>query len=1426
MIYLFNNKEELIHIIKEQDLIEFTHKIEINTFDAAEFELPIEAIDKEIIEQMRFFGFFVRGRQFGVFKAYEVTMNDNYVVKGLDRAESDLRTVRIIKDKRLKSVTADQALNVALEGTGYQLGEREGLTKVNKTNFYYISPREALVKIIEAFNCEFRVRYEFVENKIINRYIDLYHRQGSYSGVQFEYGNNALEVTMEEDSDNVVTALIGRGKGEESTDSEGNATGGYGRRIEFTDIVWTKASGKPIDKPAGQNYIVLNDDIENKGLYQNGELKHRWGVFVDEEIEDKEVLLQATYQELLRLNNPIRKYKASILDLRDDIWLGDRVAIVKDSAKLSFEARIFSITIDKLNFDQSEVELGDYETLKSQSQSNSLNAIKEAVRELSEEQEAYNRKVQELIDNKNAEIAEKMRVMRLDMDNGIEDAKNKAEKVKQEVAAKVDETVKVASQKAKNEITQEFNAKYGDITVKMEGFKSTTDQLKTSDVDIKKLINDFKDQTQSQFSGIQGAQSRFEQTTEKAISDLTNVANGKADRSYVEQTVAGVKEKFTSLKVGSRNYAEDYDFTRGLWFFTHGDSSDSTGTSENGVYTITGNTNTWKQAQLFSSTAPSWATSKTTALDYLEKGEPYTISFYAKRNSGSGTMWASLRENRKSGDNPERIFAHFQLSDEWKLYKVSVPSLEKSDEFDFWRIIIGYSEAGSISFKKVEVTQSTTRTDAGPAPEDQEAIVTNASASFERTAQGLKTQITALEQYTGESGILETRLKRYTEEQTSNTLKTIRENLSENYISKNKYTEDSEGITRRIEALGSQIDQENLVKLADSLTEYTVPNNGTTRIASVENGTFKMKVSGSPASSYTWAGPTFPLYINKMSQGEYYSLGFEYQVRSDVECDKGIAVTLKRHSNNKQVFGKAFADKTTAKDTWLKAEFTFLATDFEFDSSGSFPFYFYAVNNAHFWIRKPILVKGPKVPPYKPNSLDTINSRIESKLAEYKQTVDGQFSTFSTEFGNNLRYATEGLNNKLATQEQALTTKIEEQAKSTDVKLSAQADETNKKLSSQNSVLNDKLDDFKDSINGRFANYQQTVNGQVATIISQFDGVLKKTDINITDGQISFGTGKSINGRTISSLLVQEPEAIALIAQLIKVKGDMVVDGSITSRHLASQSVRTGHMESGSVTTQILASNAVTADKLLVDSAMINKFVSNQAFIRELISQQAFITELNSIKIAAERIQGGRLSANNGATVFDLDNGAINLFSNTGTIRRIDDTSSSQFIKFNQVGLIGEYLRDNKAARIVIGTNQDKTENTENGTFAGMRLWSGAKNDVKESLYELVGDRIIFYANGQYRSPWIIHNNTKDGNSYLIPMNEKGVKHNLGRGDKHFSKAYIDDLFIGKGSQNVGGYLWDILTCFGILARYGWDLKNGAVQNHIKSNLINKYGFK
>jgi len=978
-------------------------------------------------------------------------------------------------------------------------------------------------------------------------------------------------------------------------------------RIHFKKVIEAHEEGKKDQILT----VTIDSQLINK-------YKHIYEA--DMEVQDQDVVDQKTLEEYGK-----RYFRETLCDMIEEsleidvvgqadqpVHMFDIVSIFHESYDVDLRKKITKYKFNPMSNKLVSIGFGEVARTLADSISGMVNdSVDKKMKSYDAEYEA---KVQKLVDNANAEYDKQAKELEHKITDGIEQAKAQAEVVKQEISAKVTEKINAANQANKNEIVEEFRARYNGIEVKMQGLKATTDQLKTSDADIQKLINDFKDRTQNQFAGIQGAQSRFEQTTEKAISDLTNVANGKADRSYVEQTVNGIKEEFTSLKVGSRNYAEDYDFTRGLWFFAHGDSSNSTGIAENGVYTISGSTNTWKQAQLFSSTAPSWATTKTTALDYLEKGEPYTLSFYAKRNRGSGTMWVSLRENRKSGGNRERISAQFQLTDDWQLYKVSVPALEKSDEFDYWRIIIGYSEAGSISFKKVELTQSTTRTDAGPAPEDQNYQIEQAQATFEKTVQGLSTQLTKLETKTGPNGELEQRMLTYSEKAAVDAVKATRQILEQGYVAKSQYTEDVAGINRRFETISTSTD-----------------------------------------------------------------------------------------------------------------------------------------------------------------------STISSKLAEFKQGIDGQFSTFSTEFGM--------------------------------------------RLSSQNSVLNDKLDDFKDSINGRFANYQSTVNGQVATIVSQLDGVLKKTDINITDGQISFGTGKTINGRTISSLLVQEPEAIALIAKMIKVKGDMVVDGSITSRHLASQSVRTGHMESGSVTTQIIASNAVTADKILVDSAMINKLVSNQAFIRELTSQRAFITQLGSIDFTAEHIKGGRLSANNGTTVFDLNDGTINLFSNTGTIRRIDDTSSSQFMKMTKSGFVAEQFRDSNAAMIVIGTNHDKSEKTDNETFAGTRLWSGSKNGVKESFYEIIGDRLAIYSNGDYRSPWVFHNNTRDGSAYFMPMNEKGVRHNLGREDRHFSGAWINNIFIGQSAVNLGTYVWDILTCFGQLSKYNWDFKDKTVSRHI-SGVLTKYGFK
>lgn len=428
MIYLFNQTEELIDVIDEANLAEFTHTIELNQFDRASFEIPAD-YKPNIIKEAQFFGFQSRDRAFCLFRISEKSYDIGLTIQGIDRAESDLHSF-IIEDRR-PGGTASDVLREILDGTGYQLGDVDGLTRTGRLSFYYISVRQALVKIIESYACEFKIRYTFVENKIIGRYIDLNQRFGRVTGHQFEYGSNILNVTYEESSDDVVTALIGRGKGEESSNESGEATGGYGRRIQFKDVVWSVSKGDPVDKPAGQNYVTNESAKDVYGLHQNGEIKHRFGVYTNEDIEDPVELLKATYNELQRLSVPIVTFKANLLDLANaieqDIWIGDSVGIVRDQIGIAFGARIHKLTIDKLDDNRSVAELGDYQTLQAKDRSTRQQAIKDALGGFSESKLRQTMIAE--IERRNKEIDEQFRIRELEIDNAIKEYKNKAEEM-------------------------------------------------------------------------------------------------------------------------------------------------------------------------------------------------------------------------------------------------------------------------------------------------------------------------------------------------------------------------------------------------------------------------------------------------------------------------------------------------------------------------------------------------------------------------------------------------------------------------------------------------------------------------------------------------------------------------------------------------------------------------------------------------------------------------------------------------------------------------------------------------------------------------------------------------------------------------------------------------------------------------------------
>ena len=1106
-------------------------------------------------------------------------------------------------------------------------------------------------------------------------------------------------------------------------------------RIHFKKVIEAHEEGKKdqiltvtIDSPLINKY---------KHIYE-----------ADMEVQDQDVVDQKTLEEYGK-----RYFRETLCDMIEEsleidvvgqadqpVHMFDIVSIFHEGYDVDLRKKITKYKFNPMSIKLVSIGFGEVARTLADSISGMVNdSVDKKMKSYDAEYEA---KVQKLVDNANAEYDKQAKELEHKITDGIEQAKAQAEVVKQEISAQVTEKINAANQANKNEIVEEFKAQYNGIEVKMQGLKATTDQLKTSDADIQKLINDFKAQTQNQFTGIQGAQSRFEQTTGKAISDLANVAAGKADRSYVEQTVNGIKEEFTTIGVsGGPNMLRNSRADEGLKYWTEA----------NNKLAFTAHQFYFNGQKRMFELRPGAVVQSPRFI--VKQNADYTLNFLGFDNNSK--MFKVYFCKRRKGSISE--FEEKQLIYDGGPRWTDGPVLDgnraikKSFQFNVGTFDDGYlqfeyeknnpNKWGGLFLTELDFYEGTNDRIWQPAPEDQNYLVEQAQATFEKTVEGLSTQLTKLETKTGPSGELEQRMLTYSENAAVDAVKSTRQILEQGYVAKSQYTEDVAGITRRFDEI-------------------------------VQAGENLLRNSGNPQNVEGWGYydpgliPIVTVSTNPLYYNESRKL-FKIENASDT-----TKVAASQRFNIKRNTTYTISFDAIGSDNLKNATFYFLAR--KKSETANF--------SKVFTLADKIAIPQDRITRY----YFTVNSEdYDEAFLRFDNTGTSNGQPASLYFGDIDVY--EG---------------------------------------SIKRTYQPPTDDGSSVIETKLAEYKQTVNGQFTIITNQMGDMLRKTDIQITPGRISFGVGKEISGRTISSLLVQEPESIALIAKLIKVKGDMVVDGSILGRHIASESVETGHMKAGSVTTPILASNAVTADKLQVDYALIQKLLANQAFIRELISQKAFITQLASIDISAEHVKGGRLSANTGSTVFDLDNGTLNLYSNTGTIRRIDDTNSSQFIKLTKSGFIAEQFRDSNAALMVIGTNHNKdpkeVERHDNKTFAGIRLWSGKGSGKEESLTEFVGDRVLIYNNGRYRSPWNFHGNTNDGNAYLIPMNQNNVKHYIGRGDFFIEGIYSKHFYMS-GGRDIGQYLWDLLTCFGIMKRYGQI--SGAAGGHVQG-VLDKYGFR
>lgn len=253
-----------------------------------------------------------------------------------------------IEDKRNRNANAKACLAKALEGTRWTVGtvETGTITGTADLSFYHCTVLEAIQKTADTYGLEVQTEYQPdpTGNRIGRRIIHLVEHRGTANTTKrFEYGKDLTQIKRDIDSGDVITRLYGWGKGIEQTNDQGEATGGYSRKISFADV----NNGKP--------YVQDDQALANWGIPGPDGTRHHSEASVDfPDCEDPKELLNLTKAALKTRTTPTVSYTADVTALGQAGYdpegtdVGDSVQIIDTSFTnpLRLEGRILQIEED------------------------------------------------------------------------------------------------------------------------------------------------------------------------------------------------------------------------------------------------------------------------------------------------------------------------------------------------------------------------------------------------------------------------------------------------------------------------------------------------------------------------------------------------------------------------------------------------------------------------------------------------------------------------------------------------------------------------------------------------------------------------------------------------------------------------------------------------------------------------------------------------------------------------------------------------------------------------------------------------------------------------------------------------------------------------------------------------------------------------
>ena len=259
--------------------------------------------------------------------------------------------------------------------------------------------------------------------------------------------------------------------------------------------------------------------------------------------------------------------------------------------------------------------------------------------------------------------------------------------------------------------------------------------------------------------------SEYRRTTTEALSRMTGQMNGFATKSEVKQDIDGLTQTFAKMKVGGRNYYRDSEKIR-------------------------------TSTRFFSIPLHPYLTQENV-------GETWTLSFDLKINEG-GEIRPLLFYHYQNNRFGLKASANITPSKEWQRFTFTGPVIFSNDDPRYSRgemALYDYAGNNNYSVRRIKFEKGTLATDWSPAVEDTDGLITEAKATFERTAQGLRTDLSAIQEYVNKDGQRQDVLQRYAREESARQANAVRELVNRDFVGKATYQEDVRGLERKFEAI-------------------------------------------------------------------------------------------------------------------------------------------------------------------------------------------------------------------------------------------------------------------------------------------------------------------------------------------------------------------------------------------------------------------------------------------------------------------------------------------------------------------------------------------------------------------------------------------------------------------------------------------------